>query len=290
MQNLKLFLNPDISVPNPAAFSELWWNITTHFGHRARDEARQLQLGDIQIDTDPTTGEEFLIWDTERSTKTRTGERPMGSERLFNPKAYATGNKNCPVAIFREFISRRPDDMMDDNSPLFLQCKWTHVVGNIDGSIKTWYYNRPLGKNSIGKFLSEAVKNKLLPKGKSSKSKVANHSARKTSLSKLLSENVHPIIVKQLSGHKKAESLNNYSGANNKQQLNMSKILTSSNHDNSNISGSVIPSSSASEIPLQIQQQLLQSWNPMLPPIFNGAQISNCTFNIYNNSTNSKDA
>ena len=53
------------------------------------------------------------------------------------------------------------------------------------------------------------------------KGKVANHSARKTSKTNLLNENVNPLYVTQLSGHKKLESLNNYNVASNNQQRKM---------------------------------------------------------------------
>ena len=63
---------------------------------------------------DLQTGEEFLVWDTERCTKTRTGERPMDAGRSFSPKAYATGCKKCPVVTWKILVSTRPSDMMSD--------------------------------------------------------------------------------------------------------------------------------------------------------------------------------
>ena len=41
----------------------IWWIITTNFGHRARNEARQLLFGDIKIKV--SEGTEYLEWDTE---------------------------------------------------------------------------------------------------------------------------------------------------------------------------------------------------------------------------------
>ena len=65
----------------------VWWTITKRFGHRARDEARQMMFGDLKIEKELNNGAEYLVWLTERSTKTRTGERAMAHQRLFNPKA-----------------------------------------------------------------------------------------------------------------------------------------------------------------------------------------------------------
>ena len=131
----------------------VWWNITKQFGHRARDEARQMKFGDLKIQRefafDPNS-KEYLIWLTERSTKTRTGERPMGHNKAFNPKAFATNDERCPVNIFREFVRRRPESANTDDSPLFLV-----VRHNINPQIeKVWYHPKPLGINSIGECYS----------------------------------------------------------------------------------------------------------------------------------------
>ena len=53
-----------------------------------------------------------------------------------------------------------------------------------------------------------------------------NHFARKTSIAKLLHNDVHPIHVVQLSGHKNLESLNHYNTASPDQQLEMSNIIS----------------------------------------------------------------
>ena len=119
---------------------------------------------------------------------------------------------------------------------------------------------------------------------------MANHSARKTSITNLLNENVSPLHVQQISGHKKLDSLNNYHVASNEQQKNISRILSSC--DNKLANKSINNNPAVSSISLAkdgvnntilapaIQQQMFENWNPVLPPTFHGAQISNCTFNI----------
>lgn len=192
-------------VQNPVTLQRtIWWIVTKHFGHRARDEARQLKYGDIKLEISFETGEEYLVWDTERSTKTRTGERPMGHQRSFNPKAFASKSTDrCPVKIYKEFISHRPSTMCNPESPFFLA-----VSQNADyENVKIWYQPRPLGKNKVGEFMSKA-----------NGQKVANHSARKTCITNLLNNNVNPIHVAQLSGHKKVNSLQSYNVASISQQ------------------------------------------------------------------------
>ena len=86
--------------------------ITNQFGYRARDEARQLTWGDINLNIDLVHKEEFISWNTERSTKTRNGERPMGHKRAFHPKAFSNDDdlERCPVHYYKLFKSHRSTD------------------------------------------------------------------------------------------------------------------------------------------------------------------------------------
>ena len=168
--------------------------------------------------------------------------------------------------------------MYHDDSPLFLAVRY-----NIDYNTESiWYHAKPLGKNSIGEFLSKA--SVLLSSSKTTKGKVANHSARKTAITDLLNENIHPIHVSQLSGHKKLESLNLYNVASTKQHKNISRILSlsSSSTNMSSVSNNntSLFSQQSSVLSENVQQEMMQNWNPVLPPTFHGAYISNCTFNI----------
>ena len=197
----------------------IWWIITTNFGHRARNEARQLLFGDIKIKV--SEGTEYLEWDTERATKTRDGSVPMGHKRAFNPTAFATGTERCPVSFYKNYISHRPGNMCKDASPLFLAINY-YVDYSLD---LVWYLPRPLGKNKIGEFLPGA--RKVLSSGEgSTKGKISNHSARKTTITNLLDNNINPLYVQQLSGHKRMESLNTYHVPSIKQQKEMSHVVS----------------------------------------------------------------
>ena len=130
------------------------------------------------ISTCAKTGRCFLVWDTERSTKTRDGSNPAGHNRDYNPKAIEIrGHARCPVRIFEKSINKRPASMSGDDTPLFLGCR-----ANISfASDPVWYTERPMGKNLLGNILSEAAK--VLPQQNSSRrvnaQKVSNHSAGK---------------------------------------------------------------------------------------------------------------
>ena len=118
----------------------MWWVITKHFGHRGRDEARDMKFSG-----------EYLEWDIERGTKTRTGEKPHGHQRQFDPKIF----DKTAITIFKEVVSRRPLPTLMEKSPYYLAIKQ-----NCKLSEQIWYLDRPLGKYSIGQFLADA--NKLL--------------------------------------------------------------------------------------------------------------------------------
>ena len=101
-----------------------------------------------------------------------------------------------------------------------------------------------------------------------------------------------------MSGHKKLESLNNYNVASNNQQRRMSNVLSCDNSIGKSVPATVLDvpkinntsisvvSHPSSEnhynnlVPQEFQQKMMETWNPVLPPTFQGANISNCTFNI----------
>ena len=172
-----------------------------------------------------------------------------------------------------------------------------------------WYYPRPLGKNKLGEILSQA--SKLLGNDNSrSRNKVANHSARKTSLSKLLDNNVSPLHVSQLSGHKNTDSLLAYHSASHQKQKEMSHIISNNSNANQIVpvnpraslpassQNSICKRSHPIDIPLEVQQQMVEEWDPVSKynqkifpqPILQGATFgANCQveINIFNDGEKS---
>ena len=68
------FRSGEFGDENPEALQRtVWWLLALHFGFRARDESRKLKLGDIVLQEDNETGNEVLIWKSERGSKTRRG-------------------------------------------------------------------------------------------------------------------------------------------------------------------------------------------------------------------------
>ena len=189
--------------------------MSLHFGFRARDESRKLKWGDIKVDKD-AKGDEMLVWNKERGTKTRTGEKAKDEKRKFPPIATATGSSRCPVKLFEMFECYRSDAMKQPGSPFFLAIK-----RNLTPADAVWYYDPPLGKNKIGEILTKA---RAILDTNQSAGKISNHSVRKTTVTRLFDNDVDPIFVSQLTGHKRLESLNSYYRASKVQQQQMSNI------------------------------------------------------------------
>ena len=278
-----LFENGYFGYTSPSALQRaVWWKISKSFGYRARDESRKLCYGDTKLLKDEN-GMEFLEWDKERGSKTRTGEVSKSHQRAFNPRAFETGGKQCPIKNYKTFISKRPLESKTDDSPFFL----TMVPDNRVKDGEPWYYNRPLGKNELGEFLSKALEH--LPSSsnrRTSRSKVTNHSCRKTSISLMLENNVDSLHVSQLSGHKN----NSYYVASDKQQQNMSNIINQRGLSSSRISSSSIvrvnssastPSSTISVNPSTNSAMSIESTaEKAISSAFSGANINKCTFNV----------
>ena len=129
----------------------VWYCTAMRFGFRARDEARKLLFGDVQLLHDDECDLDYLTFSTERGTKTRSGQE-RGHHRSFCPRAYETKDERCPVQIYKSYVARRPQSMLQPDAPFYLALKV-----RFDPTESVWYQSRPLGKNEIGSFLSDAA-------------------------------------------------------------------------------------------------------------------------------------
>ena len=99
----------------------MWYLISLHFGYRGREQASKLKWGDISLEVDQETKEEFLQWNIQRGSKCESGEKETCPSRKFAPRAHATGLDNCPVAVYNKLKSHRPPETLHTDSPFFLQ-------------------------------------------------------------------------------------------------------------------------------------------------------------------------
>lgn len=125
----------------------------------------------------------------------------------------SSGNPRCPVATYMEYVKRRPEDMLEADSPFYLG-----IVRQVKDGI--WYLRQAMGKNT----LSEYVKTMCVEAGVQGRK--TNHSARKTTVTALAHEKIPPTQIMQVSGHKNVQSINEYCSASLNQQQEMSHILS----------------------------------------------------------------
>ena len=198
-----------------ALLRTVWLNSTMHFNWRARDEHHKVLLEDLEIRREEG-GErrEYIIWKTERGSKTGAGGKEFGAERYSSPSIYSTGGDRCPVNIFRTFLARRPPDMIKPDSPLY-----SAVIEILKPEV--WYKRQPLGIHSLGQFM------RTIAEAVSLTGKHTNHSARRTIVTALRHENVNPLDISQLSGHKNLKSIDYYSTVSVVQQKEMSLKINS---------------------------------------------------------------
>ena len=127
-----LFENGQFGVQDPKSLQRaLWWFLSLHFGWRARDESRKLCWGDVGLASDPETDSEYLVWKSERGSKTRTGQ-DAGHQRALETKAHANS---------RGFIKGRSLDKLtgcehDFARLLYISNNFFLIQGAIKNSFK----------------------------------------------------------------------------------------------------------------------------------------------------------
>ena len=260
--------------------NKMWLQNTMLFGIRPGAENHSLRWGDINLHEDEN-GHEYLEFERERATKTRTGE--SSDTRSFRPKQFAHPDNpdDCPVEAYKAYRKHRPIKMDYPESPFYLAIHHQRKPGS-----ETWYKGQPLGENSLRAIMKDMASKAELP------GKKTNHSARKTTCTKLLHAGVAPTTIQQLTGHKSVESVNNYATASNEMQHHMSDIL-------SNKSGAMNPVNNHALNPINNHSQLPVATPPIgsavsssfsaskssnfSGDIFHGAKLLNCNITINNN-------
>ena len=95
----------------------VFWLLIQHFGLRGRQQHHDMKMEDFCFSKD-NNGIEFITF-SEGVTK-MSGHGLNARPRLQKPKMFRTGSSQCPVEIFRLFMSRRPSDMIN-KGPVYLQ-------------------------------------------------------------------------------------------------------------------------------------------------------------------------
>lgn len=278
-----------------ALLNTMWLNNCMLYGIRGGTESRNLRWGDIKLKA-TDSGREYLEYN-ERITKTRTAEN-NSEQRAFPPKQFAHSTpETCPVYAYKCFAEHRPQQMLTPDAPFYLAINHGRKPGST-----VWYKNAPMGENSL-----RGLMKKMAAQGNLTGRKT-NHSARKTTCTKLLHHGIAPTTIQQLSGHKNVQSVNNYAKASLEMQEAMSDILSENPNPirpTTSKNLTLVPVSSTPSTasinrsntdgpgPLNIQNNTLsmtcnKSENPETQfglGLFNNAKMHSCTITINNYQT-----
>ena len=203
-----------------ALVNTMWWLLTQHFGLRGRQEHHDVKVDDFQLCKDDN-GVEFVQF-TEGQTKTRQGGLRT-KHRDFQLRMFAAGGERCPVALFKQFVSRRPQNLKT-TGPFYLSIKTNRKPDD-----NVWFKVQPMGENIINDMMKSIVANTIL---ESSDKKFTNHSTRKTVVSKLKKANVERSGIVKVTGHKTIQSLDDYDEANEEEQQQLSYAISGRNNFN----------------------------------------------------------
>ena len=85
----------------------MWGLLTQFFGLRGRQEHHGMKMEDFQLCKNDE-GVEFVQF-TEGPKTRQVGLQ--SKNRDFQPRMFAIGRERCPVALFKQFVERRPLNM-----------------------------------------------------------------------------------------------------------------------------------------------------------------------------------
>ena len=193
-----------ISSPR-SLINTIWWLLTQHLGLRGRKQHHELKLEDFTFKISDR-GHEYVTL-AEGITKTlQSGLHEK--HRLEKPFMFENKSSVCPVDVFKLYISKRPLDMRA-SGPLYLA-----IIDKPTTEI--WYKKCSIGVNTINTLMQKMVASS--PLANTVAKKITNHSARKTLVKKLKSNNVPKSDIIAITGHTTEAGLDDYDSGNEEHQ------------------------------------------------------------------------
>ena len=182
-----------------------------HFGLRGCKEHRYMCWGDVKL-KETADGKEYLEFN-ERQTETRTGS-DCRDINAIPPKMFATdGSEKDPIVVYKLYAQKRPEKMLEDDSPLYLAINNNLKAGSLQ--TKEWFKTGPVG---INKNKLNSLMKTMAQKAGINNERLRNYSGRKTMIQTLSKNDIPPTHIAQLLGHKNLKSIENYSKVSTKQQ------------------------------------------------------------------------
>ena len=130
---------------------------------------------------------------------------------------FANGESRCPVALLKNYLSKRPEDLKL-SGPFYLAC--------IDNPTKTdvWYKKSRMGKNTISKIMKSMKENSPLHEMCPDK-RLSDHSVRKTVVRKLKAKGVPKSEIITITGHRQEQSVEAYDSGNEDEQRKLCNMI-----------------------------------------------------------------
>ena len=281
-----LFERKEMGFSSPKALiNTLWLNNCMHFGLCGGKEQRELKWGDVVLKTNPF-GKEYLEYCTERQTKTRPGDNPS-NVRKVKPKMYEQPSlppERNPVFVYKFYKAKRPNETLVEDAPFYLAVN--HVSSEQLAFPDTkWFKPQPMGVNKLNSLMKECAAAAGIGENK----RITNHSGRKTLTQTLLNHDVPPTQIIQVTGHKNLQSVNNYGAMGERQQENVSSILSATS--TTSAAQPLVPRqvgefSTASSSTATCMNTTSGTPN-QLSSLFLGNHITGGTFNVHVSTTSS---
>jgi len=160
--------------------------------------------------------------------------------------------------------------MLEPDAPFYLSVNHFKTLSYHKLEDCFWFKAQPMGINKLDSIMKEMCKAaKITLK--------TNHAGRKTLVQKLQDNGVPAKQIIQVTGHKNIQSINNYSQLGEKQQENISKILSSSNSSATDVTG-------MGNLQCTYQSSSLSTFSAIdenqLQTMFYSNTITGATFNI----------
>ena len=202
-------MDPDkgrISLQNKVQF-----DIRFYFSCRGRENMDSMKRSMFKVFYNETTDHEYVCKGEDEATK---NHRETDNDILTNYMPENKDDKMCLVRSFKLYSSH-----LHPENPYLWQ---TPNVKPKDPNSPIWYTKMHLGKNTLGKFMTELSKDVSLSKI------YTNHCIHVTGTSILSRCKYNDKEVMSITGHKSVQSLTVYQCVQQKKKLEMAQVLASS--------------------------------------------------------------
>ncbi|MCP3929111.1 MAG: DUF3504 domain-containing protein, partial [Bacteroidetes bacterium] len=203
MDLAKIKLPTSFDLNDPAQLQEkVFFDIQYNFGRRGRENLRDLKRDAFLLGVDDS-GREYI----ELSYNEKTKNHQHASDRnATKPRMYEHQLQSCPVTSLKRYLSK-----------LEPQCDVLFTFPKVGKGFKpeesnTWYSKRPIGKNTLGKFMHRISQRLQLSQ------MYTNHSIRATTITQLSNAGFEARSIMRVTGHRCESSLRSYSHDNSDQQ------------------------------------------------------------------------